>query len=143
MCGNDIKKLFEKTNIELNKAAEWFHCNKLSLNVDKTKFIVFKPTKKNADFNNLTLEIGGKKIERIGNNFPTKSFKFVGINIDENLSWDYHISKVKSKISFANIQIARVKNILPIGTVTNLYNALFRPHLEFGVMTWGALQNLN
>ena len=57
MCGNDIKKLFEKTNIELNKAAEWFHCNKLSLNV------VFKPTKKNADFNNLTLEIGGKKID--------------------------------------------------------------------------------
>ena len=46
MCGNDIKKLFEKANIELNKAAEWFHCNKLSLNVDKTKFIVFKPTKK-------------------------------------------------------------------------------------------------
>ena len=45
MCGNDIKKLFEKTNIELNKAAEWFHCNK-SLNVDKTKFIGFKPTKK-------------------------------------------------------------------------------------------------
>jgi len=71
----------------------------------------------------------GKKIERIGNNFPTKSFKFVGINIDENLSWDYHISKVKSKILFANFQIARVKNILPIGTLTNLYNALFRPHL--------------
>ena len=46
MNGNDIKKLFEKTNIELNKAAEWFHCNKLSLNVDKTKFIVFKPNKK-------------------------------------------------------------------------------------------------
>ena len=46
MCGNDIKKLFEKTNIELNKADEWFHCNKLSLNVEKTKFIVFKPTKK-------------------------------------------------------------------------------------------------
>ena len=137
MCGNGIKKLFEKANVELNKAAEWFHCNKLSLNVEKTKFIVFKPTKKNADFNNLTLEIGGKKIERIGNNFPTKSFKFVGINIDENLSWDYHISKVKSKISFANIQIARVKNILPIGTLTNLYNALFRPHLEFGVMAWG------
>ena len=65
------------------------------------------------------------------------TFKFVWINIDENLSWDYHISKVKSKISFANFQIARVKNILPIGTLTNLYNALFRPHLEFGVMTWG------
>ena len=79
--------------------------------------------------------------------FTTKSFKFVGINIDENLSWDYHISKVKSKISFANIQIvniqianiqiAKVKNILPICTLTNRYNALFRPHLEFGVMAWG------
>ena len=82
MCGNDIKKLFEKT-----------------------KFIVFKSTKKNADFNNLTLEIGGKKIERIGNNFPTKSFKFVGINIDENLSCDYYyFNKVKSRLLIFKLQ---------------------------------------
>ena len=41
-----MTQLFEKTNIELNKADERFNCNKLSLNVEKTKFIVFKPTKK-------------------------------------------------------------------------------------------------
>ena len=77
MCGNDIKKLFEKTNIELNKAAEWFHCNK-SLNVDKTKFIVFKPTKKNADFNNLTLEIGGKKIKGLATIFRRSHLSLLG-----------------------------------------------------------------
>ena len=52
VSGNYIKTLFKKTNIELNKAAEWFHCNKL---------IVFKPNKKNAEFYNLTLEKGGEE----------------------------------------------------------------------------------
>ena len=78
--------------------------------------------------------IGGEIIERIGNDCPTKSFKFVGVNIDENLSWNTHINKVKSKISFASLQISRLKNIFPTETLVNLYNGLFRPHIEFGLL---------
>ena len=71
------------------------------------------------------------------NDWPTKSFKFVGVNIDENLSWNTHINKVKSKISFASLQISRLKNNFPTKTLANLYNGLFRPHIEFGLLSWG------
>ena len=47
---------------------------------------MFGPNNKKINLNNLSLSIGGEIIERIGNDCPTKYFKFVGVNIDENLS---------------------------------------------------------
>ena len=136
LSGANLKDLINRANQELAKASEWFHCNKLSLNVAKTKYIIFKP-QKNKISDQCVLKIGSEEIERIGNEFKTKSFKFVGVNIDENLSWQFHINKVKSKIAFANLQLARLKYIIPKKTLINLYNALFRPHIEFGLIVWG------
>ena len=140
MSGNNIQELFVNVNSELEKAADWFNSNKLSLNVGKTKFIVFCPNNRRLDFSNLNLMIGGERIERIGNDLPTKFFKFVGIHIDESLSWNFHINKVKSKISFAGLQISRLKNIFPTETLISLYNGIFRAHLEFGILAWGGVK---
>ena len=88
----------------------------------------------------MLLSIGGEIIEIIGNDYLTKPFKFVGVNIDENLSWNAHINKVKSKISLASLHIYKLKNIFPTKTLVNLYNGLFRPHIEFGLLAWGGVQ---
>ena len=51
----------------------------------------------------------GHPVDRIGNNQKEKSFKFLGIHIDETLTWKRHIDKVSSKISRANYMISKVK----------------------------------
>ena len=43
----------------------------------------------------------------------------------------------KTKLGFANHQISRVKNILPKETLLTLYNCLFKPYLEYGIIAWG------
>ena len=68
-------------------------------------------------------------INRWGNNRKNRK---VGVNIDENLSWNTHKNKAKSKISLASLHIYRLKNIFPTKTLVNLYNG-FRPHIEFGL----------
>ena len=50
------------------------------------------------------------------------------------------MNKVKSTIIFASLQISRLKNIFPTETLVNLYNGLFRPHIEFGLLAWGGVQ---
>ena len=89
MSDRSLKDLFINANKELEKASEWFTSNKLTLNVSKTKFIIFKPKNCRENPNNFTLKIGNESIERIGEDLPLKSFKFVGLVIDENLSWKY------------------------------------------------------
>ena len=53
--------------------------------------------------------LNGHPVDRIGNNQKEKSFKFLGIHIDETLTWKHHIEKASSKISRANYMISKVK----------------------------------
>ena len=49
--------------------------------------------------------IGGAKIDRIGEDYREQYFKFVGIHLDEFLSWDYHVNHVCKKLSIANFAL--------------------------------------
>lgn len=138
-CGNEPKQLFSDACSELAKAAEWFKSNRLSLNISKTKFILFRTKFMKVDLKEIKLNIGGQVIERIGTDCETKSFKFVGHHLDEFLSWDEHIKKVRNKLACANFKISQTKNILPINIRINLYNSLFRPYLEYGIVNWGGV----
>ena len=91
-----------------------------------------------VDFTNISLKIGNETIERIGNDCKTKSFKFVGIHLDEFITWENHIKHVHGKLSSGNFAIGRAKNFLPKKIRLNLYNSLFRSHLEFGILSWGS-----
>ena len=72
----DPDKLFEIANSELQKASVWFTANKLTLNVKKTKFMLF--SEKECKIGNNKLQIGGTNIEQIGTHCQQKYFKFVG-----------------------------------------------------------------
>ena len=76
---------------ELDKLHAWFTLNKLSLNISKTNDILFGRSRCIAD--NVSITMGKSPISRV------KVTKFVGVNIDENLTWKDHISVVKSKLS--------------------------------------------
>ena len=93
----DQSFLIERSNVELEKARVWFQSNKLTLNTKKTKYIIFKDKNIHCHFENLI--IGGKTIDRVGQNFEEKTFKFLGHVIDENLSFEGHIDHISKKNS--------------------------------------------
>ena len=70
----------ETLNSELSEVHDWLTLNKLTLNITKTKFMVFHPTQKDVTGLIPTLESNGIKIERVS------EFKNLGVIIDENLS---------------------------------------------------------
>ena len=109
--GKDPKSIFEMANIELSKASAWFRANKLTLNVSKTKFILFRKPNMNVDFLNLSLNIESQQIDRIGKNCKETSFKFVGHHLDEFLTWENHIKHVKNKLSKSNYAINSTKKL--------------------------------
>ena len=110
MSGCDISKLYEYANLELQKASDWFKANKLTLNVKKTKFMLFSGHEKVIDQGNLNLQIDGKSVDKIGNNCKDKYFKFVGHVLDENLTWEGHLEHIAKKLASANFAINSSKN---------------------------------
>ena len=68
----NIDNLFEKCNIELEKASIWFKANKLTLNVKKTKFMLFEGENVKTNLDGLHLRIGDKLIDQVGSNSNCK-----------------------------------------------------------------------
>ena len=65
--------------------------------------------------------------------------KYLGILIDSNLTWKYHISYITSKISKTIGVIARLRHfaIVPTSTLLTLYRSLLSPYLLYGLTVWG------
>ena len=92
-----------------------------------------------VDFSDLQLQIGSENIERIGNDCKTTSFKFVGLLLDEHLTWDSQINSVHGKLAAGNYAINSAKNFLPLHIRKKIYNSLFKSHLEYGILAWGGV----
>ncbi|XP_065671724.1 uncharacterized protein LOC136089600 [Hydra vulgaris] len=84
--------LFSCLNIELIKISDWFKTNKLSLNIDKTKWVLFHPLikKHKLPINMPHLVIDNIKIKQV------TVTNFLGVCIDENLTWKSHIKNLSS-----------------------------------------------
>ena len=88
--GASLRRYSAVTNWELDKIRVWLAVNKLSLNVLKTKFLVFRTKNKHIDLESIKLNIDGKPIQRVSN------FDFLGLVINESLSWKPHTNKIAS-----------------------------------------------
>ena len=141
--GTDLIDLFRNVNNDLIRVQEWCEVNKLSLNSKKTKYIVFKPSKKHIHYP--PLYFGGDKIERIGKDCTTKAFKFLGHWVDDQLNWDIHTSKLINKLNCSNYAMAKVKNKLPIHVKKAIYYSLSHSILNWGSLITGdtSISNIN
>ena len=118
-------------NIELDRVYEWLCCNKLSLNLDKTKFMFFHHHKKNIFGKVPVVKINNKMIERVQN------FNFLGIIINENLNWKSHCDYIANKLTKINGIMNILKNVLPFFIMKTIYFSMFQSHLMYGLLLWG------
>ena len=93
------------------------------------------------DPNSCNISIGNEILERIGNDCVNKYFKFVGLKLDEFLNWDFQIEHISNKIASSIFALSQIKNILPLNIRLLVYNSLVRPHIEYGIVTWGGVKN--
>ena len=93
---NDLTSLIVKANDELSKLSLWFLVNRLSLNVKKTNFILFR-TKNKRMMDNVKIHIDGVDISRV------TSTKFLGVIVNESLIWDDHMKLIYNNIFKSSI----------------------------------------
>jgi hypothetical protein len=134
ISGSNINELFQIMNKELEKIVQWIECNKLSLNVKKTKFMIFSSTRRQATINmiNSIINIKGEVIERV------KELKFLGVILDEKLSWLSNIQNIRSKIAKNIGLICKARKILARQTLITLYNTFIQPYLNYCIEIWGS-----
>ena len=117
---------------ELDKVSKWLIVNKLSINTSKTKFIVFRSSMKKRQNFKVEITLNGKNIEQ------AKSTTFLGVVIDEFLTWNDHINTILKKIIKSTAIISKSRYFLNMNARKLLYYALVYPYLIYGNLIWGS-----
>ena len=128
--GKDIVTVLKCLNEQLAKLIQWLYANKLSLNISKTHFIIFT-LKKCVNCENKVF-MNNEIIKQV------KFTKFLGVVIDERLSWCEHISYIKSKISKGIGILCKARKMLNSSTLITLYHSFIYPYLTYCVEIWGS-----
>ena len=129
-CSDDsLSNLEYLINIELLEVYKWLCANKLSINIEKTNFVIFRSSQKRVNYvpklyiNNMRLK-------------QEDSIKYLGIYIDSHLNWKsqvLHISKIKRSIGI----ICKLRCYVTLPILLQLYYSLIYPFLTYGIIIWG------
>ena len=99
-----ISKAVEWLKHEMVLVNEWLEINKLSLNTEKTKYMIFHPHQNDITDLIPRLIMNGTDIQKV------QTFDFLGVNVDDNLTWKSHTDKVAIKLSKYSGIINKKKN---------------------------------
>ena len=124
----NFSALQNEVNVELEKVFVWLASNKLTLNIKKSKYMIITNKKKLPDF---AVKFNGMSLE------CCKSYKYLGVIIDEKLKWDSHIEYITPKISKACGALVRLRNCASMEILKNVYHALIYSYLRYGILIWG------
>ena len=132
---NSIPHINQKMNSDLCLKT-WMESNKLSLNVTKTQTILIGGRQKlkdieNSDPQNLQIAIDQEPVSKI------KHFRYLGVEVDQFLSWEGHISALIEKISSGIGMLRHGKRYFPLTTVQSMYKSIIEPHFRFCCSVWG------
>ena len=83
----------------------------------------------------LKIELNGKKLSKV------RCTKFLGVLIDDELTWEPQIDYLITKLNSCIVTIKRIRPFIPKGEYLKIYNALFLSHLTYGISCWGGVPN--
>ena len=128
--GVSLSELIYLCNTELEKLFEWTKANRLTLNTGKTFFSLVTNNRVNSDFQ-FNISINGVEIER------KNSLLFLGINLDEKLKFQNHISYVCAKVSRSVGILYKLSSYVPFSVLKSVYYAFVYPYLFYSNLVWG------
>ena len=147
ISGNNFHELKSKLNIELKKISDWFRSNEMSVNPNKTKFMIFNKKENTVDWNSLNIKLNFnndneadpekiKQLSYVNSKSDIPAIKFLGVYIDSALNFKYHIDYLRRKISNSLYLVNRAKNILNLDTLKMLYHSFINSHLLYCIPAW-------
>ncbi len=125
---NNVNTLEQQVNLELNKVSTWIQNNKLTLNVEKTYFMLIHRRNQSTKLN---LKLNGSLITQ------KDQVKYLGIVIDDKLNWKPHIKNCVSKLNKCMWAITKLRHYTNVSTLKLIYFSLAYPYIQYCISSWG------
>lgn len=130
VTGNNLIQSVETANISALEFYQWCQYNGISVNVNKTFFMVFQP-KNGKDESSQLIKMNHNSIEQV--NF----IKFLGVVIDQKMTWEQHIDYISSKLSTMCFIVRQLRATVSLSILKLAYYGLVQSILSYGLIFWG------
>ena len=91
--------------------------------------VIFKSKQKKVQVD-LKIKLSGKRL------YPTESVKYLGMKIDTNLSWQYHVNYLSVKLNRANVLLFKMRKYVSCKILRSIYFAIFDSYLSYCCLVW-------
>ena len=125
--GTSLHNLEQNINLDLPILVQWLQTNRLSLNLTKKHIMLFGK----GGNSNINVNIEGVPINIV------KETKFLGILLDNRLTWKSHTAYISKKIAKSIGILSRARKLLNRETLRQLYFAFLYPYLNYCLIIWG------
>jgi hypothetical protein len=135
VSAKDKATVYSKANNILCCIHNYMIANKLHINKTKCCYMYFCPktTLKTEDDSPHELHLNGSNVLKVNQT------KFLGVIIDDRLTWQPHIDHLRKKLACCTGTLNRIKDNIPHHLHKDLYHTLFESHLSYGITVWGNL----
>ena len=129
MSGRDLTDLCREVCEELNAIDDCLKANRLSLNTDKTYFMIHTHNK--FDINDYSIKIRDKTIKYV------RSTKFLGLILDDRFSYSDHVSQLVKQLSKIKGVLLKLSHVVPSFVIRKIYYDLFYSRISYNITVWG------
>lgn len=105
---------------------EWFRCNSLKMNTEKTQLMGFKCKLDQLRPNNMPIPL-----------VQSDTVKFLGLYLDSNFKFRSHVDSLAGKLSRYTYLLYRLRDYVPIKTLLQVYYGYIHSNIRFGILFWG------
>ena len=131
--GRDLNLIKRTLNLELKHVSNWMKCNKLTLNISKTHFMLSSPLLSQSI--NINVFMDNVLLQQV------EECKFLGIILDSKLKWKSQISSTITRISKLTGVFFKLRNTLTHECLRQIYLSLVYPHFLYCLSIWGGTYN--
>ena len=133
--GKSLENLITLMNQELHLLYIWLQSNKLTLNVQKTYYIIFHRARLKLHNTTIDLQMGDCNLNKANN------LKYLSVIIDDSISWVHHITYIKNKISKGIGIMSKASKYLQRKSLLTLYYSYIYPYMIYCIEAWGNASN--
>ena len=128
MSHTNLEVLIESVNTELEKVSAWSNANRLSINANKSNFMIIS----NRNISTVP------RIKLMNHELSgMESVKFLGITLDSKLKFNLHIEQICKKVSKSIGIIYNIRDLIPAPCLRTLYHSFVYPYLYYCNLIWG------
>ena len=129
LSDKNFSSLTQRTNSELERISQWAVMNRLTINTDKTESMIF--SNRPYSLNENEVKLGPSNIH------PKQFCKFLGVFIDDKISFTPHVKHISDKLSKSAGILYRIRDCLTPEARLCFYYSFVYPYLSYNIIIWG------